>query len=107
MSHNKRLLSLSLKDLVAQAEQAGACSTELDTLRGYSDMQELLDKAEPESLAYWAYWYAREVIQGRWPEAEGAIVLNSYWAYCYAKCFNITVEDLTNKLLTKDKYENI
>jgi hypothetical protein len=32
-----------------------------------------------------AYYYAREVIQGRWAEAEPLIMKDPYWAYLYAK----------------------
>ncbi len=32
-----------------------------------------------------AYWYARNVIKGRWPEAEPVIMKESKWAYYYAK----------------------
>ena len=32
----------------------------------------------------WAYWYARDVIKGRWPEAEGIIRTDPYCAYRYA-----------------------
>lgn len=32
-----------------------------------------------------AYWYARDVIQGRWPEGEPTIASTPMWAYMYAK----------------------
>ena len=34
---------------------------------------------------YWAYCYARDVIKGRWPEAEPTIMQNPQKAYWYAK----------------------
>jgi hypothetical protein len=33
---------------------------------------------------YWAYVYARDIIKGRWREAEQYIVKNPYWACAYA-----------------------
>jgi hypothetical protein len=32
----------------------------------------------------WAYWYARDVIKQRWPEAEPIIRTAPGWAYRYA-----------------------
>ncbi len=33
----------------------------------------------------WAYKYAKDVIQGRWPEVENLIASDPYWAVYYAK----------------------
>ena len=33
----------------------------------------------------WAFYYAKNVIQGRWPEAEAVIATDSRWACNYAK----------------------
>jgi hypothetical protein len=32
-----------------------------------------------------AYWYAKDIIKGRWPEGEAAISKHPYWAYYYAR----------------------
>ena len=32
----------------------------------------------------WAHYYARDIIRGRWPEAEAVIATNPRWAYHYA-----------------------
>ena len=34
---------------------------------------------------YWAYFYARYVLNGRFPEGEEAIATSPYFAYLYAK----------------------
>ena len=34
---------------------------------------------------FWSLMYARDVIQGRWPEAEPRIMKDSFLAYRYAK----------------------
>lgn len=31
-----------------------------------------------------AYWYSRDVIKGRWSEAEKYIITDTQWSYCYA-----------------------
>ena len=33
----------------------------------------------------WAYYYARDVIKGSWPEGEPAIATSPKWAYNYAR----------------------
>jgi hypothetical protein len=43
-----------------------------------------LEKYFIKDLAF-AYFYARDVIQGRWIEAENIISTNSYCTYLYAK----------------------
>ena len=34
---------------------------------------------------YWAYYYAKDVIKGRWIEAENIIATDLFYAYHYAK----------------------
>ena len=34
---------------------------------------------------HWAYRYAKDVIGGRWPEAEEAIATDPFYAYRYAR----------------------
>ena len=42
--------------------------------------EELAALAGPES----AFWYAHNIIEGRWPPGEAVIAQNSVWAYYYA-----------------------
>ena len=44
-------------------------------------------EAEPHIMTdpRWAYRYALDVIKGRWPEAESIIMTDSEWAAEYAK----------------------
>jgi len=41
-------------------------------------------EAEPyiKNDARWAYFYARDIIKGRWPEAD-SVIMNSRWAVEY------------------------
>jgi len=41
----------------------------------------LIEIQNPEEL----YWYARDAIKRRWPEAEPYIMKNPKWAYYYTK----------------------
>jgi hypothetical protein len=36
------------------------------------------------TTARYAYYYARDVIKGRWPEVEAVIATDPEWAYLYA-----------------------
>ena len=74
---------LSLKDLCAKARKAGACDIVDEILKEYSSVQDLLDR-NPEKVSAWAHWYALNVIEGRWPEAESVIMQDPYSAYRYA-----------------------
>ena len=37
-----------------------------------------------EDISRWAYWYASDVIKGRWVEGEEVIKRSSEWAFHYA-----------------------
>ena len=76
-------VDLSLQDLCAEAREAGACSIVDEILEEYSSVQDLLDR-NPERASEWAYWYALNVIEGRWLEAESVIMQDPKWAYQYA-----------------------
>jgi hypothetical protein len=39
-----------------------------------------VEKRDP----HWAYWYAKDVLDGRFPEGEAAIATDPYWAHWYA-----------------------
>ena len=52
-----------------------------DVIKGRWPEAEPHIKVDPR----WAYWYASDVIKGRWPEAEPYIMKNSEWAYGYAR----------------------
>ena len=77
-----KLTDLNLKELIEQAEEHNACADALAFLQSCSSMEEVLaSKNAPE----YAYWYACNVINGRWEEAEPIILTDGYWAYWYAR----------------------
>ena len=52
--------------------------------RGFSDDhigKMLVELEEPE----WSYWYARDVLHGRFPEGETEIASDAEWSYRYAR----------------------
>jgi hypothetical protein len=68
----------------AKAVAAGACRPALKWLDSLPPDSDPLRVEHPDRLE-WAYWYARNVIQGRWPEAEPVIMGNPDAAYQYAQ----------------------
>ena len=102
-----KLTDLNLKELIEQAEEHNACADALAFLQSCSSIDEVLEHKKAPEYAYWyaenviggrwheaepiiltnagcAYWYARDVIGGRWKEAEPIILTSDKWAYSYA-----------------------
>lgn len=78
-------LTTPLSDAIAKAEAAGACHRAIEILRRLDRPGATLAcLAQQDGAAYWAYWYARFVIKGRWPEAEDTIAKDAEWACQYA-----------------------
>ena len=71
-----------LKEILDKAQRAGACRGAIDKLHTYNSFEEA---SKDPNAPYWAYWYACEVIEGRWPEAEPVILTSPQWAYWYAR----------------------
>ena len=80
-----KITDLNLKEIIERARKAGACKTQLSVIGEFKDVKDLLEKASGRKKAFWAFWYARDVIKGRWPEAEDVIAENAEYAYGYAK----------------------
>ncbi len=72
----------SLRNCVQQARKAGACKSALKTISKLKSWDEFWAHLD---AAAWSCWYAREVVKGRWPEAELAIAQDAEWAYSYAR----------------------
>ena len=49
------------------------------------DIYKLVNEISKYGIAWVLYFYARFIIEGRWPEAEPYIKKDLYWAYHYAK----------------------
>ena len=72
---------MRLCDLIRKAREAEACSTALDELE---KLGSLADVRKHSRAPEWASWYAFNVIEGRWPEAEDIIRTDPKCAYGYA-----------------------
>ena len=85
-------LTTLLVILINAARNNGACDREISELLAVPespidfDMIITLDDAKhlPKS-PFWACWYAKNVIKGRWPEAEFVIKNDSRFSYIYAR----------------------
>jgi hypothetical protein len=73
----------NLPNLLAKAKEHYACQFALDFLSSAT----LEDILQHPKAAEWAYWYASEVLNSRWPEAEDVIKTDPMWAYSYAVKF--------------------
>jgi len=76
------MISITLKEAIANAEKASACKEDLDDIKSLGSIEAVL---KHKKAAYWLYWYALRIIEGRWPEAEEYIKKDSVWAYWYAR----------------------
>ncbi len=79
-----KLSDLNLQELIKQAEEHDACRSAQTFLKSCSSIEEVLAS---EDAPEYAYWYAENVIGGRWEEAEPLILTNVKWAYVYALDF--------------------
>ena len=76
-------MQLKLSEAIKRAKKAGACKDELEVLQSLPDCN-VLDLKHKQA-PFWAYWYAQNVIQGRWLKAELTIMADAEWAYLYAR----------------------
>jgi len=71
-----------LQECIKKAEESRACSDELGILNSLTSIQEFFDHPK---CPFWLYWYARNIINGRWLEAEPFINKNVEYSYWYAR----------------------
>src|SRR3990167_9506898 len=72
---------MNMKKIIKKARASCACNEALRVCEGLTWEGFLALKQAP----HWAYWYAHEVIKGRWPEAEEVIAAEAEVAYFYAR----------------------
>ena len=75
---------ITAKEMHDAAKQKCACQEALDWLASLPPNSNPLDH-EHSRKAAWACWYARNIIKGRWFEAEETIATSPGWAYFYAR----------------------
>ncbi|MBW1996319.1 MAG: hypothetical protein JRI77_18035 [Deltaproteobacteria bacterium] len=63
------------KDAIEKARKAGACEDDLEEIEKLGSWKKFwAHKKAPR----WAYWYAYNVIRGRWPEAYEDIIMGDF-----------------------------
>jgi len=65
------ITTITFEEAIANAEKIKACKEDLNTIKSLGSIEAIL---KHKRAAYWLYWYARNVIKGRWHEAEEYIV---------------------------------
>jgi hypothetical protein len=70
-----------LNEMVAQASAEGACAKEIRKAKRAIGNGKICSHP---NVHYWAYWYARNIIKGKWPEGEEAIKKHPASSYRYA-----------------------
>lgn len=59
-----------IQAFIKNSEELGACSEELKVIKECSSLEEvLLHPLAP----FWVFWYAKNVIKGRWKDGEEVI----------------------------------
>lgn len=82
---------VTIRAALEMARRARACRDSIDEIKEFArhlpegEMAPVTDLRAHPSAPEWAYWYARHVIQGRWPEAEPVIMTHSGWAFRYTQ----------------------
>jgi hypothetical protein len=78
---------MKLSKAIQLAEENDACGEALDKLKELldSDVTKVEELVNHEDAPFWAYWFAKNVIKGPWPEGEDAISKDTYFSYQYAK----------------------
>lgn len=72
---------MKLRQLIKNAIAAGACESEINTLRKHKNIKNAI---KDENAPYWCYWYVENVIHGKWEEGEPIILTDPQWSYFYA-----------------------
>lgn len=75
----------TLDVMIEQAIKADACKKDISHLKNFKNLDDLIKNVNDQQKAFWAYWYAENVIKGRWEEGEPIIMKNLKWAFFYAE----------------------
>jgi len=71
-----------LSEAIENAKNIDACEDHIKIIENFNNWDEFLNH---EKAPYWLYWYAKNVINDRWIDAEEYIIKDSEWAYSYAR----------------------
>ena len=71
-----------IQEMIHKAEENNACNYQLNIIKSLKNISDILNN---NKIQYWAYWYAKNIIKDRWPEAEEIIKNDPKWSYYYAR----------------------
>lgn len=71
---------MNLNELIFKAINHLACDEEIIKIKQYETFEEAI---QDEDAPYWCYWYAENVIKGRWEECEHIILRSPRYSYYY------------------------
>ena len=71
-----------LQEMIVIAENHEACDYFIEILKEIKSVEEFYENSH---APFWAYWYAREVIGGRFELGEETIAKSSLYSYLYAR----------------------
>lgn len=71
---------MNLRKMIGQARKAGACKEELKCLRKIGNLS---DAEKNPRAPSWVYWYACNVLRGRFVEYEHVLLRSRHYAFQY------------------------
>lgn len=72
----------NLNEFIVNAVNAGINEKDIEILKTYDTFEEA---AKDNDAPFWCYWYAKNVIKGRWEEGENIILLSPFFTLIYCK----------------------
>ena len=76
------ITTTTLSKAIENARNNNACDEDIETIENFNNWDEFLNH---ENASFWLYWYSKDVIKDRWPDAEEYIMKDPKYAYWYAK----------------------
>ena len=76
---------MNIKEMIEKAEKAGACKEGVEWARQFDSVEGMLASDFNGKTIDYLHWYARDIIKGRWKEAEPVISTDPRSAYLYAR----------------------
>ncbi len=95
-----KLTQKKLDEMLEKACEHGACKDEIKLIKSLT-ISEILEHYE---LPFWCCWYAKFVLNSRWPEAEGCIKRDPKYAHLYARDILKSRWPESEDCIKKDEY---
>ena len=76
---------MNIKEMIKGAKEAEACEDGIEWARQFDSVEEMLASDFNDGTIDYLHWYSRDVIKGRWEEAESIISTDPWSAYSYSR----------------------